>query len=354
MKKLSEKLDLRLKSVNPTVLSFLTQIDEIKGKWVAGANLHPQILKRLKESVLVTSTGASTRIEGSKMSDSDIENLLRGISMQKFSERDKQEVRGYFELLENIFDSWQDISFNENSIKHFHKELLKYSQKDIHHKGEYKKTENKVHMVNKKGESVGILFDTAPAHLTPHIMKDLVDWTKLNLKNKNFHPLLVLSNFLVQFLQIHPFQDGNGRLSRILTNLLLLKTGYIYAPYISHEKIIEDNKAEYYLALRTSQKTFKKGSGDISTWLEFFLEVIFQQSRDAISLLETESLEKILSKKQILIWEYLQKRDEVTPKQLEEDLELARRTVNQILVKLINLNRIERIGMGRSTRYRKT
>lgn len=352
MNNLKDILSSRLQNINPQILSYLTQIDEIKGRWVAGVNLHPQILKRLKEFVLVTSTGSSTRIEGSKMTDSDVEKLLKGISMQKFRDRDKQEVQGYFELLENVFDSWDTLSFNENLIKHFHKELLKYSQKDLAHIGEYKKTENKVHMVNKKGESVGILFDTTSVILTPMQMSDLVDWTKRNFKTTKYHPLLIIANFLVQFLQIHPFQDGNGRLSRILTNFMLLKSGYTYIAYTSHEKIIEDNKSEYYLALRTSQKTFSKGSGDITSWLEFFLKVILQQSQQAIGLLEIESWENTLSEKQILVWDYIKKQKEVTPKLLESKLKIARRTINQVLEKLTKLKKIERIGLGRSTRYR--
>src|SRR3989344_3181492 len=97
---------INLKTISPDILSLVAKIDELKGMWTSGVKLHPQVLKKLKESVLVTSTGASTRIEGAKMSDEDIEKLLRGISMEKFADRDKQEVRGYFELLENIFHSW--------------------------------------------------------------------------------------------------------------------------------------------------------------------------------------------------------------------------------------------------------
>ena len=200
-----------------------------------------QVLGRLKRSVLVTSTGASTRIEGARLSDEDIEKLMRGISIQKFADRDKQEVKGYYELLQNVFDAWKHIRFSENTIKHFHKELLKYVQKDRLHRGEYKKTENKVHMIDAEGKSVGILFDTTPAYLTPKEMQELVEAAQNAFKENKYPPLLIIGNFLVEFLKIHPFQDGNGRISRILTNLLLLHSGYQYMPYVSHEKLVEDN-----------------------------------------------------------------------------------------------------------------
>ena len=343
---------INIKPVSPQILNLIARIDEFKGKWTAGAQLHPQVLKKLKESTLITSTGASTRIEGSKLSDTDIEKLLKGISIEKFADRDDQEVKGYFELLNNVFNSWQDISFNEGVIKNFHRELLKYVEKDRLHRGDYKITENKVHMVNAAGESIGILFDTTPAYLTPSGMMDLISWTQNSLKEKIHHPLLIIGTFLIHFLQIHPFQDGNGRLSRILTNLLLLKEGYTYIPYVSHEKIIEDNKPEYYLTLRTGQKTLKGKNGDVSAWLLFFLKVILKQSEEAINLLSNENMEKTLSQKQLAVWEYLHKAKETTPLKIFQELTIPRRTINQILDKLLKLKKIERIGMGRSTRYK--
>src|SRR5258708_3287638 len=225
--------EARLSNITHEILGKIAQIEELKGRWTAGANLSPQTLGRLKRSVLITSAGASTRIEGAKLSDEDIEKMLRGILIQKFTNRDEQEVQGYYELLQNVFNSWESITFNENLIKHFHKELLKYVEKDVEHRGEYKKRENAVHMVNEAGDSQGILFETTKAYLTPKEVFELVDWTKNALKENTYHPLLIIANFLVEFLNIHPFQDGNGRLSRILTNFPLLKKGYAYTPYIS-------------------------------------------------------------------------------------------------------------------------
>ncbi|MBI2996118.1 MAG: Fic family protein [Candidatus Melainabacteria bacterium] len=348
---LKQRFDNRISNLPSSIWSKIAKIDELKGRWLGGVNLNPQILGRLKKSVLVTSTGASTRIEGAKLTDKDIEKLLRGLSMQKFSDRDKQEVKSYYELLENIFNSWETIGFSESAIKHFHKELLKYVEKDKLHRGEYKKTENKVLMINEAGESVGILFNTTSAYLTPKEMLELVEWTKESLKSESFHPLLVTGNFIVEFLQIHPFQDGNGRISRILTNLLLLRAGYLYMPYVSHEKIIEDNKPDYYLALRKTQKTFKTKRENILPWLDFFFDVLLEQSNQAISLLSEDNIEVILSEKQMKVWQFIQKQGEVTPLMIESKLKIPRPTVNQILTKLLDLKRVNRIGMGRATRY---
>lgn len=347
------KFNQRLENIPSNIWSSITQIDELKGQWSAGVRLGPQILNRLKRSVLITSTGASTRIEGARLSNEDVEKLMRGIDIQKFADRDKQEVKGYFELLENVFNSWKNLKLTESTIKHFHKELLKYVEKDQRHLGDYKKTENRVEMIDASGKPAGIIFETTPAYLTPKEMQELVDWTNLALTEKRHHPLLIIGNFIVEFLKIHPFLDGNGRLSRVLTNLLLLKEGYLFMPYVSHEKLIEDNKPEYYLALRKSQLTFKTKDQDITGWLDFFLTIFLKQSKMAVELLTKESLENILSPYQLAVWQYLQTVDEATPGEIATKTKVARPTVNQALVKLLKLKRIEKLGQGRATRYKK-
>ncbi|OIP24400.1 hypothetical protein AUK11_03365 [bacterium CG2_30_37_16] len=349
----NKRFDQRLAQIPADIWSKITQIDELKGQWIAGARLSPQVLGRLKRSVLITSTGASTRIEGARLSDEDVEKMMRGIDIQKFTDRDKQEVKGYFELLENVFDSWRSLKFSESTIKHFHKELLKHVKKNELHRGDYKKEENKVQMIDAVGKSVGVLFDTTPAYLTPKEMQELVEWTQQALAERKYHPLLVIGSFLVEFLQIHPFKDGNGRLSRVLTNLLLLKEGYLYMPYISHEKLVEDNKPDYYMALRRSQKTFKTEHENIIPWLDFFLTIFLKQSQMAVELLSKENIEKLLSKKQLAVWQYLQEVEEATPGEIAKKAKVVRPTVNQALDRLLRLKKVERIGLGRSTRYRK-
>ncbi len=350
---MKNKFYQRLNSLPPELWSKTALIDELKGRWVSGATLNPQALRRLKHSVLIVSTGASTRIEGSQLSDEDVEKLMRGLAVQKFVNRDQQEVKGYYELLSNVFESWQTLSLTENTVKHFHKELLKYVDKDKLHRGEYKKSENKVHMIDATGQSVGILFDTTPAYLTSKEMLELIETTRKAFEEKKYHPLIIIGNFLIEFLLIHPFQDGNGRLSRILTNLLLLKCGYEYAPYVSHEKLIEDNKADYYISLRKSQKSMRGRKPDISSWLGFFLSMVYKQSQEAIHLLSKENVEKLLSPKQLVVWEFLQGVDVVTSGEISKKTKVAQPTIKQVLNKLMALKKIERIGLGRTTRYHK-
>lgn len=349
----TEKFNHRLEKVPADIVLKIGQIDRLQGRWIGGAELSPQVLAGLKKSVLVTSTGASTRIEGAKLSDEDVQGLMRGLSLQQFADRDKQEVRGYYELLEQVFDAWESIRFNESTIKHFHSELLKYVQKDKIHRGQYKKKENKVHMVNVAGDSVGILFDTTPAYLTAKEMQELVEWTQIALTENRYHALLVIGNFLVEFLKIHPFEDGNGRVSRVLTNLLLLQAGYEYMPYISHEKLVEDNKPEYYLSLRKSQNTVGSKHEDITKWLNFFLTMFLKQSAMAVELLSKENLERLLSPKQLTVWHYLNQVGVAAPREITEKTEIAYGTVRQALDKLLRLKKIERIGQGRSTGYKK-
>jgi len=343
----------RIEQIPSNIVSKIAKIDELKGRWITGARLSPQVLGRLKRSVLITSTGASTRIEGSRLSDADIEKMIRGINIQKFTDRDKQEAQGYYELLENVFNSWKNLKLSENTIKHFHQELLKYVDKDEKHRGDYKKGENKVHMLDGAGKSIAILFDTVPAYLTPGKMRDLVEWTQKTLKENKYHPLLVIGNFLVEFLKIHPFTDGNGRLSRVLTNLLLLQAEYLYIPYVSHEKLVEDNKPDYYIALRRSQKTMGTKNESIVDWLDFFLGIVLKQSEMAVALLSKENIEKILSEKQLTVWQYIEKVKEAGTGDITENTKMARPTVKQTLGVLLKLKKIERIGLGRSARYRK-
>ena len=348
-----DRFNKRIQNIPQNLWNLINKIDELKGRWVGGASLNPQILTRLKKSVLVTSTGASTRIEGAQLSDEDVDKLMRGLSMQKFRNIDKQEVQGYYELLENVFGAHDKIPFSEGSLKHLHKELLKYVEKDTFHRGDYKKEENQVEMIDETGRSVAVIFATTPAWLTPKEMQELMEWTQEAVVKKETHPLLMLGNFLVEFLKIHPFQDGNGKMSRILTNLFMLQHGYEYVPYVSHEKLIEDNKSEYYVALRQSQKTFKTETEDISAWLEFFLNVLLAQAKEAITLLSKENIEKLLSPKQLAVWVFLLTVGEATPGEISEATKVARPTVSQAIDVLLRLKKVERIGQGRTTRYKK-
>lgn len=350
----NNQFNKRLKKLDHKVWEYIARIDEIKGRWSAGSKLSPSILTTLRQSVLITSAGASTRIEGSHLTDEEVEKVMRGLSVTKFRERDVQEVQGYLEVLPNIFNSFETLPLREGVIQHLHKELLMHSEKDALHRGKYKQKENIVGIQNEKGEVEKIIFETTPAWLVQKEMTEIVEWTFQELEKKETHPLLLIGNFLVEFLKIHPFEDGNGRLSRILTNLLLLRAGYMYMPYVSHEQIVERRKNEYYIALRQSQTTFKTDEPSIEPWLLFFFGVIEEQSSRAIGLLETEHIEDMLSKKQMEVWSYIASVTDTSAGEIVKNTAVGRPTVNQTLEKLLRLNKIKRIGQGRSTRYKKS
>jgi Fic family protein len=240
------------------LLRLVGEIDEFKGGWKAFGSLAPDRLATLKQIATVESVGASTRIEGAKLTDREVDILLSNLDLGSFRTRDEQEVAGYAEATKLVFDSWPEIPLTENYIKQLHGILLKFSDRDEHHRGSYKTLVNNVEAFDQHGRSVGIIFETATPFDTPRLMEELVVWTNRELTGVTHHPLLVVAVFVVRFLAIHPFQDGNGRLARVLTNLLLLRTGYTYAPYSSLERVVEENREQYYRALRSAQGTLDR------------------------------------------------------------------------------------------------
>lgn len=345
------KFDHRLKTPAPHIVALIAEIDGIRGEFKSGLRMSPQAITSLKRSVLVTSAGASTRIEGAKLTDEEVEKVMQGLAVSKFSDRDSQEVQGYLETLQNVFDSFQALPLREGVIESLHNELLKYSEKDQLHKGKYKKTENTVGVLGPDGKVAKIMFDPTPAWQTPAEMHELVAWTQTALEENRFHPLLVIANFIVEFLKIHPFEDGNGRLSRVLTNLLLLRAGYQFVQYISHEQIIERRKDEYYLALRKSQETFKTEKDTIDPWLNFFFSVLKEQANKALAFLEEEHIEDTLSSKQYEVWKHISNVGEVSVGEIVTATGIALGTVRQSLDRLLELGKIKRMGRGRATRY---
>jgi len=353
MDEIFKKFDHRITSPEPHIVGLLAEIDEVKGQFRAGLRMTPQAITNLRKSTLVTSAGASTRIEGAKLNDEEVEKIMHGLAVSKFADRDTQEVQGYLETLQNVFNNFQNLSFRESIILSLHKELLKYSNKDDVHRGGYKKKENTVGVLGPDGNVAQIMFETTKAFLTSKEMQELVEWTIKAFENNRFHPLLIIANFIVEFLKIHPFEDGNGRLSRVLTNLLLLRSGYIFVQYVSHEQIVERRKDEYYIALRKSQETFKTDRDTIAPWLNFFLSVIKEQAKKALSYLEEEKVEDTLSPKQYEVWNHISSISEAAPREIVKATGIALSTVRQALDRLVELGEIKRVGRGRGTRYTK-
>ena len=263
--------------ITPEILNLIARIDEFKGAWRALGTLAPDRLSALRRVATIESIGSSTRIEGSKLSDREVERLLSKLQIKSFATRDEQEVAGYAELMDLIFSSFQDIPLSENHIKQLHQILLQYSEKDAWHRGNYKTNSNSVAAFDENGTQIGIVFETAMPFDTPRLMSELVEWARQEIEKKQLHPLLIVGVFVVVFLEIHPFQDGNGRLSRALTTLLLLQAGYAYVPYSSLESVIEYNKEAYYLALRQTQGSIRADAPNWQPWLTFFLRALSAQ-----------------------------------------------------------------------------
>lgn len=351
MNDIFRKFDHRIKNLDPHIVTLLAEIDGIRGELKSGLRMSPHAITNLKKSTVITSAGASTRIEGGKLNDKEVEKVMRSLAVSKFADRDSQEVQGYLETLQNVFNSFQALPLRESTITSFHNQLLKYSDKDDTHRGDYKKKENTVGVLGPDGNVAKIMFKTTPAYLTPKEMQELISWTSDAFKKNRFHPLLIISNFIVEFLKTHPFEDGNGRLSRVLTNLLLLQFGYQFVQYVSHEQIIEQRKDEYYIALRKSQETFETKEETISPWLNFFLSVIHEQATKALVYLQEEKVEDTLSPKQYKVWTYLSEVGEASPGEVIKATGIVRGTVKQALERLVELEKLKRIGLGRGTRY---
>src|ERR1700677_1936741 len=243
--------------VTQELLALLSEIDEFKGAWRSLGTIAPERLSALRRVATIESIGSSTRIEGSKLTDREVERLLGNLEIKRFGSRDEQEVGGYADVMETVFRSWSEIPVTENLIKQLHRDLLGYSDKDERHRGEYKTLRNDVGAFDADGKMIGVVFETATPFDTPQQMMELVAWLNQARELRRLHPLLIVAVFIVDFLAIHPFQDGNGRLSRVLTTLLLLQAGYAYVPYSSLESVIENSEEGYYLALRQTQTTVR-------------------------------------------------------------------------------------------------
>jgi Fic family protein len=258
-------------STNQRVLQLIGYIDGFKGRWDIAEKQENRYLKELRKIATIESVGSSTRIEGATLTDQEVKDLLENISISNLKSRDEQEVIGYYEVLALIYDHYSDIKLSESYIKQLHQMLLKYSNKDERHRGSYKFLSNKVVATYPTGEQRTIFATTDPA-LVATEMQELAEWTNEQLEQKAIHPLVVIGSFIYDFLSIHPFQDGNGRLSRLLTTLCLLQLNYSFIQYISFENHIELNKKAYYEALMNGQKNRGTANERIDLWLVFFLE----------------------------------------------------------------------------------
>lgn len=338
--------------IPPEVLRLVARIDEFKGAWRALGTLAPDRLSALRRVATIESIGSSTRIEGSRLSDREVERLLSNLAIKKFETRDEQEVAGYAELMDLIFRAWEEVPFNENYVKQFHQILLQYSQKDEWHRGDYKTSSNSVAAFDENGMQIGVVFETATPFDTPHLMTELFQWMEDEREKAVLHPLLIIAIFVVVFLEIHPFQDGNGRLSRVLTTLLLLQAGYTYVPYSSLESVVEANKEAYYLALRQTQGTIRTDAPNWQPWVVFFLRSLAEQVRRLEKKVERERIVlAALPELSLHIVEFAREHGRVTMAEAIKLTGASRNTLKQHFRNLIEHKYLEQHGRGRGVWY---
>ena len=338
--------------ITPEILTLIARIDEFKGAWRALGSLAPERLSALRRVATIESIGSSTRIEGSKLTDREVEKLLSNLAIQSFETRDEQEVAGYAELMDLVFSSWRDIPFNENHVKQLHEILLRHSKKDARHRGQYKTNSNSVAAFDENGVQIGIVFDTASPFDTPGLMAELVAWVNNERDKAQLHPLLIIAIFVVVFLEIHPFQDGNGRLSRVLTTLLLIQAGYAYVPYSSLESVIELNKEAYYLALRQTQGSIRSNAPDWQPWLIFFLRSLAEQVRRLEKKVERERIVlATLPDLSLQIVEFTREHGRITIGDAIKLTGVSRNTLKQHFRNLVERGHLNQQGSGRGVWY---
>jgi len=338
--------------ITPEILSLIAELDEFKGAWRALGTLAPARLSALRRVATIESVGSSTRIEGSKLSDKEVERLLSNLEVQKFETRDEQEVAGYAEAMETVCAHADAIDITENHIKQLHRDLLIHSAKGERHRGNYKTNPNHVSAFDADGMEIGVIFETATPFDTPRLMSELVWWTQSALQERQLHPLLVIAVFTVVFLEIHPFQDGNGRLSRILTTLLLLRCGYAYVPYSSLESVIEQTKESYFIALRKTQGTIRSEAPAWQPWIIYFLRAMQQQKKLLEKKIERERVVMdTLPGLSVQILELAEEQGKITISQIVKITGANRNTVKKHLQTLVMANHLAQHGKGKGTWY---
>jgi Fic family protein len=337
------------------LIQVVAEIDEFKGRWHALEGQNPERLNALRKIATIESIGSSTRIEGAQLTDGQVETLLAGLKTTSFQSRDEQEVAGYAEAMDLVFEAHEDLRLTENHIRQIHQTLLRHSAKDERHRGSYKTLPNHVVAFDADGKEIGVVFATTSPFDTPREMEELLAWTNKAIDEEAHHALLIISAFVVIFLAIHPFQDGNGRLSRVLTTLLLLRAGYSYVPFASLESVIEKNKELYYRALRRTQSTLSAEQPDWQPWLGFFLRSLKKQKNRLMIRLAEQQVSGIdgsqLPALAVRVLELIRGEGRQTIAQLTEATGANRNTLKVQLRKLVASSLIRQHGKARATWY---
>lgn len=348
---MDKKLDFDF-TTTQKIISKIGVIDSFKGKWLAIEKEENQYLRELRKIATIQSIGSSTRIEGATMTNEEVEKLLSNLKINKLKTRNEQEIIGYYDVLEIILENHETIELTEGNIFNLHNRLLKYSDKDQSHKGSYKQLSNKV-VANYPGGEQRVIFNTTEPYLVGKEMGDLLNWTREQFKGGEIHPLIVIGAFIYEFLSIHPFQDGNGRLSRLLTTFLLLKHNYPFIQYVSFENQIEEKKQKYYRVLMEAQQNRYSDKEIIDKWMLFFLgclEAMIQKLEAKYSHYKRKG--PYLNERQKEVLAFIKNDEPVKISDVAIYLEgESRNTLKKDIQYLLQEGVIEKVGKGKGTTY---
>ena len=334
------------KLLTPDIVALLTQIHEFKGKQSLYIEAKADALTRLVEIAKIQSTEASNKIEGIYTSNDRLKALVKDKTTPKT--RNEREIAGYRDVLNTIYESHDYISIKPNIILQLHRDLYKFEGYDIG--GKYKVSDNIIEEEDSEGNK-SVRFTPVPAWETPEAIERLCDEFNKALSSEEIDPLLLIPMFILDFLCVHPFRDGNGRMSRLLTLLCLYRSGYIVGKYISIEQLIEKTKEAYYECLQDSSLRWHEEENDYVPFVQYMLGVIVAACRDFSSRIETmtdiglskpERIEKIIQSNYGVIT-----KTEI----LEKCPDISQITVQRTLAELVEAQKIIKIGGGRYTKY---
>lgn len=332
--------------LTPEIVPLLTKIHEFKGEQALFIEAHIDELEQLVEVARIQSTEASNRIEGIYTSDERLKLIALDKTMPRT--RNEFEIAGYRDVLNTIHNSYEHIPIKPSIILQLHRDLYKFSAGDAG--GKYKENDNVISEEDVEGNQK-VRFVPVHAWETPEMINQLCDAYEEILKNEDADPLLIIPMFILDFLCIHPFNDGNGRMSRLLTLLLLYRSGYIVGKYISIEKLIEISKDTYYDALLESSQLWHEGKNNYEPFVRYMLGVVVNAYREfssRVRLLATSDLSKPERVREV-IKETL---GTITKAEIMKKCpDISQITIQRALADLLTNEEIVKIGGGRYTKY---
>lgn len=334
------------KLLTPEIVQMITSIHEHKGKQELFLEANADELKTLLEAALIQSTGASNRIEGIFTSDRRLEELVKQRAEPR--NRSEQEIAGYREILAVIHESYEYITPRPNVILQLHRDLYSYSQSTVG--GSYKNSDNIIMETDAEGHQK-TRFVPVPAFQTPDAMEELCNQFLESWEKKRIDSLILIPMFVLDFLCIHPFNDGNGRMSRLLTLLLLYKAGYIVGKYISIEMLIEKTKETYYDALQASSANWHENKNSYEPFVKYYLGIMLKACHEfegRVAYLK----DRTLSKSERIRAMIDRKVGKITKKEIMEFCpDISKVTVERTLTDLVKSGYIAKVGAGPSTGY---